>query len=359
MLRHRINTITMDFKKVKKKPSHMHLHMWVRNNLKLSEDQIIGIQYNHLKSVVYLKLTSNIMVKKLLNQHGEIMKYTSEEGTEFEIFLSEESEEKIVRVFDFPFELDNNKIKNKLENYGIVKSIRNEYYKGDGLFKVDTGIRTAIMLIRKNIPSYLSIEGASSLVTYKDQIRTCMICDEPGHERKECPKLINNRIKEIRRPNVPVATSPDLMEHISYAEKTKKDSNVLKEHKKIMKINESQHSLYPEILVNIPETEIITQDATLESEEVIEATPMQSTINLKKQKLDPNGKSKSKRKRSKPTTTSSEEEKKLPKLKINTNQWSSKVVHSDSASDADSVEQDSMDMDDDLENEVFKVKQKL
>lgn len=30
-----------------------------------------------------------------------------------------------------------------------------------------------------------------------------MICEEAGHERKNCPKLASNRIREIRRPNAP------------------------------------------------------------------------------------------------------------------------------------------------------------
>lgn len=99
--------------------------------------------------------------------------------------------------------MNNDKI--VLRKYGVVRSIRNEKgTEAEGFFPVESGVRTAVMIINKNISSYLRLDGYISLVTYQYQIRTCLFCDEPRHVRAECPKRPYNRMSEIRRPAVPL-----------------------------------------------------------------------------------------------------------------------------------------------------------
>lgn len=189
---------------ITKKPVGIVLHMWIKDNLKVTIDEVLCIQLDHVKYKVYIKLISKAKVDEVLNRCINGL-YYDEDGERKEIYIKEELQETAVRIYDFPIELNNNKIVSKLSRYGIVRSIRNEKWnEAEGLFPVKSGIRTVIMVIEKNIPSYLQVENYVSLVTYHQQIRTCLFCNEPGHVRAECPKRPANRIMEIRRPPVPI-----------------------------------------------------------------------------------------------------------------------------------------------------------
>ncbi|KAJ8931227.1 hypothetical protein NQ314_015899 [Rhamnusium bicolor] len=113
--------------------------------------------------------------------------FTDEEGNVHEIYIEEE-EQTFVKIFDFPIELDNNKIKEKLSRYDTVKSIRNDKWSSEGMYNFESGVRLVTMSIKQNVPSYLTIEGRTSLITYPNQIRTCMFSEEAGHVRRDCPK---------------------------------------------------------------------------------------------------------------------------------------------------------------------------
>lgn len=64
MMIKRANTITLDFKSVKKKPTNYQLHVWIREKLDFSIDQLLCIQFDHLKNQVYIKLISKLLVEK-------------------------------------------------------------------------------------------------------------------------------------------------------------------------------------------------------------------------------------------------------------------------------------------------------
>ncbi|KAL3277850.1 hypothetical protein HHI36_013191 [Cryptolaemus montrouzieri] len=118
----------------------------------------------------------------------------------------------------YPIELSNNKIKDFLTRFGVVKYIRNEKYNGDALYKIENGIITAVIIIKNKIPSYITIDGLTLLVTYPNQQMTCMICDGIGHEKRDCPRQISNRIKEIRRPAAPIINDLISEDQPSYSE---------------------------------------------------------------------------------------------------------------------------------------------
>nr|XP_023024303.1 uncharacterized protein LOC111512415 [Leptinotarsa decemlineata] len=202
----RVNRLTLNFKNVRKKPSNTNLHMWIKNVLKCTVDQIVGIQFDDVRHKVFLKLVSNVTMQAILQEFSDgIVKYVGDEGEEVDVFITEDTDDVLVKIYDFSLEMDNQKIKEKMSNYGH-QNIRNEKYVDDGLFNVETGIRAMWIAMKKPVPSYVSIEGCTSLVTYSNQVRTCMVCEEPGHERKDCPKRELNRVNHISRPNDPVVT---------------------------------------------------------------------------------------------------------------------------------------------------------
>ncbi|CAG9822792.1 unnamed protein product [Phaedon cochleariae] len=308
MVIRRVNTLTLNFKNVRKKPSNTNLHMWIKNVLKCTVDQIVGIQFDHVKHKIFLKLVSNWQMQAILQKFKDgIVKYV-EDGEEFDVYITEDTDDILIKIFDFPLELENNKIKEKMSQYGVVRSMRNEKYAGEGLFNVETGIRSMWISMKKPIPSYITIEGCTSLITYANQVRTCMICEEPGHERKDCPRRITNRINEIRRPSAPVVTM--ISSEILQQEST--DSQ--------LEIPETQLTPAIDVIVNNEEVHHEEEekekseeslDSELESDtigDIISPTQKWQEVKTKNTGL--------KKKKREEMETSSEEERKVPKLTI-------------------------------------------
>lgn len=293
----RENTIVLDFRNVIKKPQNVVIHRWIKENLKFTVDQVLCIQFDHIKNKVYIKLVSSTLVQLTVRELHNKLFFKDEDGELQQVFISEEEDEIAVRIYDFPIELSNEKIKETLSRYGKVKSIRNEKWIGDeDLYMCESGIRTVIISMKSKIPSYLKIDGYTSLVTYPNQLRTCMICDEPGHVRKNCPLKPGNKILEIRRPAAPfveiITTESGV--HETYANKIAlKSGNSIKQHEET--INE-EITVFP-----------------------VTPTPDRSIIDSHTQLLQNQQKSENKakdKKRKKSITNSSEEERKVPPLKI-------------------------------------------
>lgn len=308
MVLKRQNPIVLDFRNVTKRPANIRKHNWIKTNLKFNIDQVLCIQYDHIRNKVYVKLISQVIVQTTVAKfQGQVLIYTDEDGNNFDIEIFEESEGTFIKIFDFPIELENEKIIENLSKYGKVKSIKNEKWHGEGLYNCESGVRVVEIVITRNIPSYMKIEGRTSLVTYPNQIRTCMICDVPGHVRKDCPMKPSNKIREIRRPAVPLAEDETGRNNITYAQ-------VLRENSEIVEAAEMvNQNWYDDVRQNeIKETETSVSVAEME----MEATPR----TLGSETPCPNQQAeKIKRKRQKKEakiTSSSEEEKKVPKLTI-------------------------------------------
>lgn len=185
--------------------------------------------------------------------------------------------------------------------------IRNEKCSGEGYFPVENGIRTVMLRMKKNVPSYIKVDGYTSLVTYEDQVRTCMFCNEEGHERKECPHRAENRINIIRRPNAPVVQNNDKGEKKLYAEVTR--NRIVEVIENIEERTPQEEPARPQDHENQGENLTKTRqndENDISSQDIIEASQNIETKTTKR----------SKRARVKTVNTSSEEEKLIPKLKI-------------------------------------------
>lgn len=248
----RVNTLTLNFAQGSKKPDHFGVHQLIRDQLKFKEGEIKGIQMDNIKSKVYIKLESKVMVQKSISDNNGLVYFTDSNNQRHPVELTEEEPETFMKIYDFPIEMSNEKIKLALGKFGIVKSIRNDVWRGEGFYKVENGIRSVIMKLNKPVPSYVRVEGYTSLVTYHGQPRTCMICDLPGHVRKDCPKQIQKRIEQIRRPPVPLVLAANSGK--SFAEVTSNRSG------------EECSSCVNEVVPNLSNIEPKEQEKLLEDE---------------------------------------------------------------------------------------------
>lgn len=76
-------------------------------------------------------------------------------------------------------------VKNALSSYGEIKSVRHQMWPGKP--SVSTGCRLVRMVVKKEIPRFISIGGIRCKVWYRDQPLRCDICRQVGHAAKQCP----------------------------------------------------------------------------------------------------------------------------------------------------------------------------
>lgn len=314
----RENTLTLDFKSVRKKIAPLDIHRWIRDTFKFTTDQICAIQLDSNRNKIYIKLISDLLVKATLRKwENDEPKIKDEEGNEYVIPISEDGQETMVKIYDIPIDIEDSLIKTELSKYGQVRGIRREKWGGhDDFFPVESGVRTALINLQKNIPSYISVAGWTSLIVYRNQIRTCMLCQDPGHEKRECPRRPAQRIREIRRPAAPYVGNESIQKTYSEVAAGNRDNDVF--------LEETQNVLENN---NVNETEVDSEDASKgvkESDqnkiiEIFEENELDIIEETQGENIEKTGnwqKGMKRGRRMDGSSTSSEEEKKVPKLKI-------------------------------------------
>lgn len=85
----------------------------------------------------------------------------------------------------FPFEGPNEAITSALSAYGPIKSVRHQVWPDRP--SVSTGSRIVSMVVKKEIPRFISVRGARCKVWYRGQPLRCDLCHKVGHRSSECP----------------------------------------------------------------------------------------------------------------------------------------------------------------------------
>ena len=89
-----------------------------------------------------------------------------------------------VLVYPFPFEGENEMIKEVSSNYGTVISVDNQQWPG---CNVGTGTRLVHIERKEHIPRSVKIDDITCKVWYKDQPLQCYVCSGAGHKAADCP----------------------------------------------------------------------------------------------------------------------------------------------------------------------------
>ena len=87
-----------------------------------------------------------------------------------------------VYVHYYPFEAPHADIRGALSKFGQIKGLRDQFFPGHP--DVKTGSRIIKMVVEKEIPSQLSIQGSPCRVWYRER---CNICRVIVHMAASCP----------------------------------------------------------------------------------------------------------------------------------------------------------------------------
>ena len=90
----------------------------------------------------------------------------------------------IVHLFDYPFEEENEVIKEFFGRFGVVKHVRLQKYLSHP--DIYTGTRLVDIVFREPPPRVVNINGYMCRVWYKGQPLICNLCGTPGHRSSAC-----------------------------------------------------------------------------------------------------------------------------------------------------------------------------
>lgn len=185
----RENNIQCEFDRSVSRPTPFEIHEWLFNELKLTDNDILGLQLDSFLNSLFLKLPTMDMCDALVAFNNGERKFLHSNGTVSAVKLSNAGfGVRTVRVFNLPFEVRNETIEKHLRPYGTVLTVTKEKWSKAYRFQVENGVRSVSMIVRKHIPSFIFVNGHRAFVTYTGQPQTCSFCSGTGHFRTACPK---------------------------------------------------------------------------------------------------------------------------------------------------------------------------
>ena len=150
---------------IPQRPNPRQVHMLIKEQLRVSIDQVIAIQYDHLKGLVFVQLVTEDL-QNILKRQMTPLKFTDQDGQVYDVELSGNEDLITVRIHQVPYNVPNALVASALTMFGTINgNIRNEVWGNDMPYPVFTGVRTVRMKLKKSIPFFIEIAEHKTLVT--------------------------------------------------------------------------------------------------------------------------------------------------------------------------------------------------
>jgi hypothetical protein len=182
----RPNTFVMDFGIVPGRPKKEEIHRFIYEKLELSQNDVKSLQISYYKRLVFIE-TTNLDKAVELVETKNLKQSIASDNIEYPIKLYMEDCAINVKIHDLPPNMNNDIIKRKISEYGEVLSVTDEVWDSSYIYKdIKSGVRIVRMRLNCHIPSFISVEGEHTYITYTDQILTCRWCGFRLHPGTKC-----------------------------------------------------------------------------------------------------------------------------------------------------------------------------
>lgn len=181
----RNSTLKISFSNKYPRPKALEIEQFIRDEVKVPVNDVVGINFSIVSSVVYLKLINDTVCDKILNATRRGLKFRHSDGHIGDVTI-EHAGLCTIRVFELPFEVPEEEVISALRPYGKVISHVLEKWAQFTTYTVFNGVRQIRIELNKHVPSYLTIGGCRAIIIYDGQPRTCSGCGQEGHVRSMC-----------------------------------------------------------------------------------------------------------------------------------------------------------------------------
>lgn len=182
----RENTFRVDYSQFPKQLSHEEIHKFVGKELGLTRENVVLLQPSRRLGCTFVEVNNLELAEAIVRQHDNKHEYVFD-GKSYKMRIVMEDGAVEVRLFDLSNEVSNEQIGEFLGDYGDVINIRDLLWDERTAFGgIKTGVRVARMVVKKNIPSLVTIQGEDTAVAYKGQRQTCLHCQEFVHVGIPC-----------------------------------------------------------------------------------------------------------------------------------------------------------------------------
>lgn len=130
----------------------------------------------------WIKKTAETVVEQHNGKH-----HIQVGGVQYKVRLAMDDECMEVKLHDLSENVSNDDIAANLKQYGEVHYVREQVWGPAFAYKgLPSGVRVAKMTLRRHIKSVITINSEKTLVTYKNQPKSCIHSLQPLHSGKSC-----------------------------------------------------------------------------------------------------------------------------------------------------------------------------
>lgn len=168
----------------------LDVHRFLFEELKLKHEDLKAIELEPGVKKFYFKLADSEKFRRILAQGQGTFVHVGDVTSQVALTDAGSPGWRVLRVFRLPVELPSQALADALAAYGTVRDVAYEKwtnYEGKGILN---GIRNVKIELKKNVPSYMRIQGVEALILYDGQPKTCRKCGQEGHlyfEKEKCP----------------------------------------------------------------------------------------------------------------------------------------------------------------------------
>lgn len=182
----RENTFKIDYSCFPIKPTFEKVHSFCSSVLGLKKEDVKRLQCHRGGSCAFVKVSDLALAQKVVDEHDE--KHEVElQGKKHKLRITLEDGSVEVKVHDLPEDVSEEKIVEFLSAFGEVLTIR-ELTWGEGFDfgGIPIGIWAVRMIVKRNIDSWVTIDGEQAFVVYRGQLQSCRHCKEQTHTGISC-----------------------------------------------------------------------------------------------------------------------------------------------------------------------------
>lgn len=221
----RVHTFYLDIRGIRNIKQAL-VYDFIADQLQLTPDEVAAIQFDLTEGKVYVELRSQEKVLEVVRDNDGKWDLICDSKV-YKIRLAVEDGGTDVKLHHLPPRMPDEWIAEFMERFGTVISITEQKCKSSRFPDASSGVKIVRLQLSKAIPSYISIRGYSTYVTYNNQAPTCKHCGNIMHRGRSCAEnrllLAKQQRNIVSYADIASGTSPS-KHHSQHVASTEEDA---------------------------------------------------------------------------------------------------------------------------------------